>query len=240
MPRPLVVLPTYQEAANIGVIIPAIRAVLPDAVVLVVDDGSPDGTADLAAAAGAEVLRRRPPRGLGPAYRDGFAWALSGGFDPVFQMDADFSHAPADLLRLSAALSPGLSPGAGGDPGTPAGLAIGSRYVPGGGTRNWSRSRQALSRFGGFYARLCLGLPVSDPTGGFKCWRADTLRAIQPETLRADGYTFQVEATWRAWKIGATIREIPIWFNDRERGNSKMSPSIALEAAWAVPMLRLR
>ena len=224
MLRPLVVLPTYQEAANIGAIITAVKAALVDVTVLIVDDASPDGTADLAQEAGAQVMRRTGARGLGPAYRDGFVWALRGGFDPVFQMDADFSHRPEDLPRLL----------------TENDLTIGSRYLPGGGTRNWGRGRMALSRFGGLYTRLFLGLPVSDPTGGFKCWRADLLRAIRPETLRADGYAFQVEATYMAARAGARIGEVPILFNDREAGDSKMSPAIALEAAWTVPLLRLR
>ncbi len=225
--RPLVVVPTYQEAANIAALIVAIGQHLPAARVLVVDDGSPDGTADRAVSAGAMVLRREGPRGLGPAYRAGFARALLGGFDPIFQMDADLSHDPADLPRLAAALDH-------------ADLSLGSRYVAGGGTQNWSAGRRALSRFGGAYARFCLGLPIRDPTGGFKGWRAAALARITPETLRADGYSFQVEANFRAVQQGLVVVEVPILFTERRAGRSKMNPRIALEAAWSVPALRLR
>jgi len=222
---PVVVIPTYNEAENIEPLVFAIRAALPGAVVLVVDDASPDGTADRASAAGAVVLRRSGPRGLGPAYREGFARALEGGFDPILQMDADHSHDPADLPRLVAAL-------AGAD------LALGSRWVAGGGTVAWGAGRRALSRFGSAYARACLGLPQRDLTGGFKAWRAQTLAAVAPARLRADGYAFQVEATWRAHTVGARIVEVPITFTERRAGASKMSGRIALEAAWRVPELR--
>lgn len=221
--HPLVVIPTYREAENVGRVVAAVRAALPAAAVLVVDDASDDGTADLAEAAGADVLRRTGPRGLGPAYRDAFVYALAAGADPIYQMDADGSHDPADLARLAAA---------GAD------LALGSRWVAGGGTRNWGLGRQVLSRFGGAYARGVLGFPVRDPTGGFKAWRADTLRAVDPARLRSDGYAFQVEATWRAWQAGARVVEVPIVFTERRAGASKMSWRIALEAAWRVPTLR--
>jgi dolichol-phosphate mannosyltransferase len=222
---PVVVIPTYNEAENIEPLVFAIRVALPGAVVLVVDDASPDGTADRAAAAGAIVVRRTGLRGLGPAYRDGFARALAGGFDPIVQMDADHSHDPADLPRLLAALG-------GAD------LVLGSRWVAGGGTVAWGAGRRALSRFGSAYARACLGLPQRDLTGGFKAWRAETLAAIEPAHLRADGYAFQVEATWRAHAVGARIVEVPITFTERRAGASKMSGRIALEAAWRVPELR--
>lgn len=219
----VVVIPTFEEAENVGRIVEAVRAALPGAQVLVVDDASGDGTAALAEAAGADVLRRTGPRGLGPAYRDGLARALAMGGDPIFQMDADFSHDPADLARLAEA---------GAD------LALGSRWVDGGGTRDWGAGRQALSRFGSAYARRWLGVPLRDLTGGFKCWRAEALRAVDPATLTSDGYAFQVEATWRAWQRGARIVEVPIVFAERRAGASKMSWRIALEAAWRVPILR--
>jgi dolichol-phosphate mannosyltransferase len=220
--RAAVVIPTFREAENVGRIVAAVRDELPGAAVLVVDDASDDGTADLAEAAGATVLRRAGTRGLGPAYRAGFARALEAGWDPIYQMDADFSHDPADLRRLA------------GD----ADLVLGSRWVDGGGTVNWGLGRRALSRFGSAYARAWLGVPVRDLTGGFKRWRADTLRAVGPETLACDGYAFQVEATYRAWKGGARIVEVPIVFTERRAGASKMSGAIALEAAWRVPALR--
>ncbi len=223
--RPAVVVPTYNEAANIAALVAGVRAGLPGAHVLVVDDGSPDGTAAAAAAAGAEVLARTGPRGLGPAYRDGFARALAAGFDPICQMDADLSHDPADLPRLVEALRD-------------ADLALGSRWTDGGGTVAWGLGRRALSRFGSAYARAWLGLPLRDLTGGFKAWRAATLAAVGPASLRADGYAFQVEATWRAHRVGARIVELPIVFTERRAGASKMSARIAIEAAWRVPGLR--
>jgi dolichol-phosphate mannosyltransferase len=219
---PAVLLPTYQEADNIAAMVRAVRAVLPQARILVIDDASPDGTADRAEEAGAELLRRTGPRGLGPAYRDGMLWALAQGLDPIYQMDADFSHDPADLLRLN----------------TDADLTLGSRYVPGGGTRNWALHRQLISRFGSIYASRLLGMPVADPTGGFKCWRAATLRDMDVASVRSDGYVFQVETTFRAIGIGARLREVPIVFTERREGKSKMSTAIALEAAVAIPRLR--
>lgn len=216
----LVVVPTRNEVQNVAAMVAALRAQGVSA--LVVDDASPDGTADAARAAGAEVLVRDGARGLGPAYRDGFAWALAGGYDPIVQMDADFSHDPADVPRLVAAL---------GD----AELALGSRYVAGGGTRNWGRRRRALSRFGGWYARAWLGLPYRDLTGGFKAWRAALLGRVLTAPLRADGYAFQVETTLAAHRLGARIVEVPIVFTERREGRSKMSAAITLEAALRVP-----
>lgn len=190
--------------------------------VLVVDDGSPDGTADAARAVGAEVLVRGGERGLGPAYRDGFAWALAGGFDPILQMDADFSHDPNDVPRLIAASEH-------------VDLVLGSRYVPGGGTRNWGVGRRVLSRFGGLYARAMLGLPYADLTGGFKCWRADMLSRVLGSGLISDGYAFQVETTLAAHRLGARVVEVPIVFTERREGRSKMSFAITAEAVWRVP-----
>lgn len=217
-----VVIPTYREAGNVARVVAAVRGALPGAVILVVDDASDDGTADLAEAAGAEVLRREGARGLGPAYRAGFARALDRGWDPVFQMDADLSHDPDDLPRLDL----------------DADLVLGSRWVPGGGTRNWGLGRRLLSRFGSAYARAWLDLPFRDLTGGFKRWRAELLRRVDPASLVSDGYAFQVEATLRAARVGARIVEVPIVFTERTAGASKMSAAIALEAALRVPRLR--
>jgi dolichol-phosphate mannosyltransferase len=229
---PGVVVPTLREAETIGRLVAAVRAALPTATVLVVDDASPDGTAERAEEAGARVLRRSGAPGLGPAYRAGFATALAEGWDPIVQMDADFSHDPSDVPRLVAALGGGAAPGAG------AGLALGSRWIPGGGTRAWGRGRRMLSRGGNLWSRAWLGLPLRDLTGGFKAWRADVLAAIDPGTLESDGYAFQVEATWRAHRAGARIVEVPIVFTERASGASKMSAAIAVEAAWRVPRMR--
>jgi dolichol-phosphate mannosyltransferase len=224
---PWIVLPTYNEAGNVERVVAGARAALPDAHVLVVDDASPDGTADLAAAAGAEVLRRRTKDGLGAAYVAGFGRALGAGADVVFEMDADGSHDPADLTRLLAGVRAGAD------------VALGSRYVPGGGIENWSPLRRAVSHGGCTYARVVLGVGVRDLTGGFKCFRADALRAIDYATIRSHGYAFQVELTYRALLRGLRVVELPIVFHEREEGESKMTARIALEAAWLVPLLRV-
>jgi dolichol-phosphate mannosyltransferase len=227
------VLPTYNEAANIAAIVEAARKNLPaDARVLIVDDSSPDGTGEIAdglAAAdpGVEVLHRPGKEGLGPAYIAGFRHALAAGADFVLQMDSDFSHDPADLPRLLAATSS-------------ADLAIGSRYVAGGGVTDWGLLRRAISRGGSLYAGLFLGLGIRDLTGGFKCFRRATLEGIDLDAVSAKGYGFQIEMTYRAIEAGATVREVPIVFRDRQAGVSKMSGTIVLEAAWQVPKLRLR
>jgi dolichol-phosphate mannosyltransferase len=200
--------------------------------ILVVDDHSPDGTgaiADRLAAAHpgeVEVLHRPPHGGLGPAYLAGFGRALDGGAGYVFETDADLSHDPADLARLLAAARAG------------AGLALGSRYAPGGGIADWGRVRRAISRGGSWYARRVLGVHVRDLTGGFKCFRAEALAALDLPTVRSHGYAFQVELTYRALLRGFHVVEVPIVFRDRERGTSKMSWRIAVEAAWLVPQLR--
>jgi dolichol-phosphate mannosyltransferase len=224
------VLPTYNEAANIAAIIEASRKSLPDARILVVDDNSPDGTgriADELAAVdpGVEVLHRQGKEGLGPAYIAGFRHALAAGAAFVLEMDSDFSHDPADLPRLLAAAQT-------------ADLAIGSRYVAGGGVTDWGALRRAISRGGSLYAQLLLGLRVHDLTGGFKCFRRATLEAIDLDAVSAKGYGFQIEMTYRAIKNGARVREVPIVFRDRQAGVSKMSGTIVLEAAWQVPKLR--
>lgn len=227
------VLPTYNEAANLAAVVEAARSNLPDgAHILVVDDNSPDGTGEIADRLAAadpalEVLHRPAKEGLGPAYIAGFRHALAAGADFLLEMDSDFSHDPADLPRLLAAAQT-------------ADLVIGSRYVPGGGVADWGPVRRAISRGGSLYAHWVLGLGVEDLTGGFKCFRRQTLEAIDLDAISAKGYAFQVEMTYRAVNNGATVREVPIVFRDRRAGVSKMSGTIVLEAAWQVPKLRLR
>jgi dolichol-phosphate mannosyltransferase len=224
---PWIVLPTYNEADNIAGVIAAAQLALPEAQILVVDDSSPDGTAEIAAAiAGVEVLVRPEKGGYGPAYIAGFARALSRGASEVFQMDADLSHDPADLPRLLAAVRGGAD------------IAIGSRYVAGGGVENWPLRRRLLSRAGGTYARTLLGLGVKDPTGGFKCYRPSALEAVDYQTLKSQGYTFQVEIAYRSHLLGMDVVEVPITFRERIAGTSKMSMRIAFEAAWMVPTVR--
>jgi dolichol-phosphate mannosyltransferase len=235
---PWLILPTFNEAQNVERVVAAAREILaplaPEGFrILVVDDDSPDGTGALADGLAARhpgevaVLHRRERRGLGPAYLAGFAHALDAGAGFVFEMDADLSHDPADLARLLAAVR---------DEG--ADLALGSRYAPGGQVADWGAVRRLVSRGGSWYARRVLGVDVADLTGGFKCFRADVLRAIDLPTVRSVGYAFQVELTYRALVRGFRVAEVPITFRDRELGASKMSWRIAAEAAWLVPQLR--
>ncbi len=226
------VLPTYNEAGNVEQVVAASLAQLPaDGRVLIVDDASPDGTGaigDRLAAAQPqriEVLHRPRKGGLGPAYIAGFRRALEAGAGFVFEMDADFSHDPADLPRLLAAMG-------GAD------LAIGSRYVAGGGVEAWSPSRRLISRGGSAYARRVLRLGVHDLTGGFKCFRRSVLEAVDLDSVDAKGYAFQIELTYRVARAGFRIAEVPIVFHDRRDGVSKMTAAIAAEAAWRVPWLR--
>ena len=231
------ILPTFNEAENLEAVVDAARATLLVAApagfrVLVVDDSSPDGTGAIAdAIAGrhddVEVLHRPRREGLGPAYIAGFDRALGADASEVLEMDADLSHDPADLARLLAAVRE-----QGAD------VALGSRYVEGGGVNEWSALRRAVSRAGSWYARAVLRIGVLDPTGGFKCFRADVLRAIDLPSVRSRGYNFQVELTYRALVCGFRVVELPIVFRNRTRGKSKMSPRIALEAALLVPQLR--
>ena len=228
-----VILPTYNERENLGLIVPRVRAALPEATILVVDDGSPDGTGRLAdemasADPNLRVLHRTALEGLARAYAAGFAVALEGGAEAVVQMDADGSHDPAALPRFLEALR--------GD----ADLVLGSRYVRGGRAVDWPLLRRLVSLGGNVYAQAILWLPYRDLTGGFKAWRAATLRAVDPATVTSTGYVFQVELTWRAHKAGARIRELPITFVERRYGQSKMSGGIFFEAARAVLWLRLR
>lgn len=220
----MVVVPTYQEADNVGPFLAAVRASAPDAEILVVDDNSPDGTGELAEKAGAElgqvtVLHRPGKEGLGVAYRDGFAWALAEGFDVIVQMDCDFSHDPVVIPRLVDQVVSG-----GAD------CAIGSRYVPGGSTPNWPLHRRMLSRWGNRYTSAMLQLGINDATGGFRAYRAQTLRTIQVETTTSNGYAFMSELAHRMVAAHLRLVEIPITFVDRAYGTSKMSVRIMAES----------
>jgi len=228
----VVCLPTYNERENLEAMVSALGRVLPeDGRILVIDDNSPDGTGGIADRLAAEredvdVLHRPRKEGLGPAYLDGFCRALDLGADLVFEMDCDFSHDPADVPRLAAAAAD-------------ADLVLGSRYVTGGGTRNWGLLRRVISRGGSLYAQVMLGLRVRDLTGGFKCYRRAVLEGIDLDAIRSKGYAFQIETTYRALRKDFRVVEVPIVFADREVGGSKMSRSIVLEAIWKVPALRL-
>lgn len=231
--RALVVLPTYNERDNLPGIIPAILAAAPELDVLVVDDSSPDGTGALADALAEtsggriSVLHRAQKEGLGRAYLAGFAVALARGYGRVLEMDADFSHPPDRLPALLEA-------------SRDADLVIGSRYVAGGGTRNWGLGRRLLSRGGSLYARSILGVGVRDLTGGFKCFRRETLLAIDLASVTSTGYAFQIELTYRVLRRGLRVVELPIVFVDRRVGKSKMSRRIVAEALWKVWSVRLR
>jgi dolichol-phosphate mannosyltransferase len=227
-----VCLPTYNERENLEAMVAALSEVLPpDGIVLVIDDNSPDGTGEIADRLAAEhervhVLHRPHKEGLGPAYIAGFKRALELGAELIFEQDCDFSHDPNDVPRLAAAAED-------------ADLVIGSRYVPGGGTRNWGLLRRFISRGGSLYAQLILGVPVRDLTGGFKCYRRKVLETIDLDAIHSKGYAFQIETTYRAIRAGFRVVEVPIVFVDRQVGGSKMSRTIVLEGAWKVPLLRL-
>lgn len=229
--RVLVVVPTYNERENLGVLLEALWLHCPDANVLVVDDASPDGTGDLADEIAAteprlQVLHRAAKTGLGTAYVEGFKIALAQGFDLVVEMDADLSHRPEDLPHLLEAAAT-------------ADLVIGSRNIPGGAVVGWSAIRRMISRGGSLYTRLILSLPVHDCTSGFKCFRREALMALDLSTVRANGYGFQVEVNYLCHLAGLRIVEVPIIFPDRMRGHSKMSSKIVLEAMFVVLGLRL-
>jgi dolichol-phosphate mannosyltransferase len=225
----VVCVPTYNERENVERLVRALGEF--GVHVLVIDDSSPDGTGEIADALAREldyvdVLHRAKKEGLGPAYVAGFRRALAGGADLVLEMDCDFSHDPHDVPRLIAATRD-------------ADLAIGSRYVAGGGVRNWGLVRRTISAGGSLYARIVLGVGVRDLTGGFKCYRREVLEAIDLDAIHSRGYAFQIETTYRALRKGFRVAEVPITFADRIEGGSKMSRSIVVEAVWKVPLLRL-
>jgi dolichol-phosphate mannosyltransferase len=230
VPKAVVCLPTYNELENLE---PMLRALGDkDVRVLVIDDNSPDGTGELADRLAQEldyvdVLHRETKEGLGPAYLAGFRRALAGGAELVLEMDCDFSHDPNDVPRLLAAIEGSAD------------LALGSRYVAGGGVRNWGLVRRVISSGGSLYARVLLGVKVRDLTGGFKCYRRGVLEAIDLDAIESKGYAFQIETTYRALRAGFKVVEVPITFADREVGGSKMSRAIVAEAIWKVPGLRL-
>lgn len=231
--RSLVVLPTYNEAENILEVLGRVREATPESDVLVVDDGSPDGTADLAEKWGAEhgglqVLRRDAKAGLGSAYRAGFAQGLDQGFEILIEMDSDLQHDPAMLPALIHAVEDGAD------------LAIGSRYVPGGQVPDWKLSRRMISQVGNLYAGLALGMHVRDATAGFRAYSARALGAIDLPEIKADGYGFQIEMAYTVNRRGGRIVEVPITFGERQRGESKMSSRIVAEALWLVTWWALR
>lgn len=224
--RVVVIIPTYNEAENLPVILDRLLAAVPQAHALVVDDGSPDGTGELADKLATdddriEVLHRTGKAGLGAAYVAGFRLGLAAGYDVLVEMDADGSHAPEQLPRLLAALAH-------------ADLVLGSRWVPGGQVRNWPKSRQALSRGGNLYTRLALGIDVQDATGGYRAYRRAVLENIDLDSIASQGYCFQVDLAWRAVQAGFRVAEVPITFVERERGESKMSGGIVREALLKV------
>jgi glycosyltransferase involved in cell wall biosynthesis len=230
--RVLVVSPTYNERDNLAVLVRRLRGAVPPADLLVVDDASPDGTGDLAEelAAGdphVHVLHREAKTGLGPAYLAGFRWGLDRGYDVLVEMDADCSHAPEQLPDLLAALRD-------------ADLVLGSRWVPGGSVVDWPARRRLLSRGGNAYARLLLGVPVRDATGGYRAYRRQVLEAIPLDGVASQGYCFQVDLVWRAWRSGFRVVEVPIRFTERVAGTSKMNRAIVAEALWQVTLWGLR
>ena len=230
MPKTIVVIPTFNEKENVPRLIPQVLAQAPDLEVLVVDDQSPDGTGAIVTDLGGRdprvhLLSRANREGLGPAYKDGFAWALAHGADLVIQMDADFSHAPEMIPRFIEKIQ-------GCD------VVLGSRYLNGVTVVNWPIQRLILSYLANRYTRLVTGLPVNDATGGFKCWRRSALEAVNVAGVRSNGYAFQIEMTYRAWRRGLRIQEIPIIFMDRTVGDSKMTKRISLEALWIAWYLR--
>lgn len=230
--RILVIIPTYNEARNLPQIVPAVLKQDPRLAVLVVDDNSPDGTGDLAdrmaqSKTRVHVLHRPAKEGLGRAYLAGFRWGLEQGYQAMFEMDADFSHDPSFISGFLTAIEE-------------ADLVLGSRYATGVNVINWPISRLLLSLGANLYARIVTGMPLSDATGGFKCFRRSVLEAIDLEQVRSNGYAFQIEISFRAWKKGFRLKEIPIVFTDRVEGHSKMSKRIVREAVWMVWWLRLQ
>lgn len=226
MSRALVIVPTYNEAENIEAIVARVRASQPEVDILIVDDDSPDGTGDLADKLAVDepihVVHRMGKEGLGAAYLAGFDWGLGNGYDVLIEMDADGSHRPEQLGDLLAAIDHGAD------------LVLGSRWVPGGEVLNWPKYREVISRTGNFYARIMLGLPLRDATGGFRAFRRTTLEGLNLREVASQGYCFQVDLARRAVDAGFTVVEVPITFVERLRGQSKMSNAIVLEALWRV------
>ncbi len=230
--KTLICMPTYNEAENIDKIVPAVLDAVDGIEILVIDDASPDGTGQMADALAAanprvHVLHRQGKQGLGPAYVAGFRWGLEHGYDAMIEMDADFSHQPLHLPEIVAQLER-------------YDVVVGSRYVAGGGTRDWGLVRRLISRGGGFYARTILGVDVRDLTAGFVGWRAESLRRLDLDSVEAAGYVFQIEMKYRAHQLGLSILEVPIVFPDRVEGESKMTPNIAVEALWRVWKIKLK
>lgn len=224
--RIVVIIPTFNERENLPAIVSRVRTSVPEADILVADDNSPDGTGRIAdelaeADPHIKVMHRLGKEGLGAAYLAGFSWALQEGYEVVVEMDADGSHQPEQLPRLLDALR-------GAD------LVLGSRWVPGGRTENWPKSRQLISRGGSAYTRMMLGVPIHDATGGFRAFRADTLRRLDLHEVASQGYCFQIDLAWRALQRGMRVREVPITFVERTAGASKMSRKIVVEALWRV------
>lgn len=228
----LVIIPTYNEKENIANIIAAVVNLQQHFHILIIDDGSPDGTAAIVKSLfnnypGQLFLEERQGKlGLGTAYIHGFKWALQNGYQYIFEMDADFSHNPADLIRLYNACANG------------AGMAVGSRYVKGGAVENWPANRIALSKGASFYTRMITWMPVKDPTAGFVCYRREVLEAINFDAISFVGYAFQIEMKFAAWKLGFTVKEVPITFIDRKLGSSKMNKGIVKEGILGVLKLR--
>lgn len=224
--RVLVIIPTFNERESLPGILGRVRASVPEVDILVIDDNSPDGTGQIADGLAADdpqvrVMHRLGKEGLGAAYLAGFSWALQEGYEVVVEMDADGSHQPEQLPRLLMALR-------GAD------LVLGSRWIAGGGTVNWSKSREILSRGGNFYTRTMLGVPLRDATGGYRAFRAETLRKLDLHDVASQGYCFQVDLAWRAVQRGLIVTEVPITFVERAVGTSKMSQRIVVEALWRV------
>jgi dolichol-phosphate mannosyltransferase len=233
MESSLIILPTYNERDNLRAMVRRIHEELPETHILVVDDGSPDGTGEVAdgladADERIKVSHRPCKMGLGTAYIEGFRRGLDEGYELLWEMDTDFSHDPKYLPAMLGAMENGAD------------LAIGSRYVAGGGTENWGFGRKILSRGGGIYARLVLGVPVQDLTSGFRCYRRQVLETIDLDDVRSEGYAFQIEMAYKTCRAGFRVEEVPIVFVDRRVGQSKMSGGIVLEAIWRVWSLRLR
>jgi dolichol-phosphate mannosyltransferase len=226
--RVLVIIPTYNEIQALPLILNRVRSSVPGAEILVVDDNSPDGTGELAQSRSDDdpsihVMHRLGKDGLGAAYLSGFAWGLQQGFDVIVEMDADGSHQPEQLPLLLDALSD-------------ADLVLGSRWVQGGGTENWSRGREILSRGGNAYTKMMLGIDVNDSTGGYRAFKSETLRKLDLNEVASQGYCFQVDLAWRASQRGLVVKEVPIIFVEREIGTSKMSRKIVTEALWRVTL----